>query len=113
MIVPRPVQAAMRAAASDDEHVAAQARTYDRRRLLMRAALEDAGLRIEHSTAGLYLWATAGEPGRATVRRLARHGILVTPGDFYGPAGAQYVRVSLTASDERIRQAAARLAEQR
>jgi succinyldiaminopimelate transaminase len=109
MIVPRPVQAAMEAAASDDEHVAEQARVYDRRRAVLRAALEDAGLRIEHSEAGLYLWATAGEPGRRTVRWLAGRGILVAPGDFYGPAGEQYVRVGLTASDERITTAATRL----
>jgi len=109
MIVPRPVQAAMEAGASDDAHVEEQAAVYDRRRILLRAALENAGLRIEHSESGLYLWATAGEPGRATVRWLAERGILVAPGDFYGPAGEQYVRVGLTASDERITRAATRL----
>ena len=41
------------------------------RRALLRPALEKAGLTVEHSEAGLYLWATAGEPGRLTVRRLA------------------------------------------
>jgi len=40
---------------------------------------------------------------------LAGHGILVAPGDFYGPAGAPYVRVALTATDERIEAAAERL----
>jgi succinyldiaminopimelate transaminase len=109
MIVPHPVQAAMTAAASDDEHVAAQARVYARRRVQLRAALETAGMKIEHSEAGLYLWATAGEPCRLTVRRLAAQGVLVAPGDFYGPAGAQHVRVALTASDERITATAGRL----
>ncbi|MHA6629322.1 succinyldiaminopimelate transaminase [Pseudonocardia sichuanensis] len=109
MIVPRPVQAAMEAAAGDDAHVGAQARVYDRRRGRLRAAFEAAGYRIDHSEAGLYLWATAGELGRATVRRLAESGILVAPGDFYGPAGEQHVRVALTATDERIDEAVARL----
>jgi succinyldiaminopimelate transaminase len=109
MMVPRPVQAAMAAAASDDAHVTAQAQVYARRRVRLRAALEAAGYRIDHSEAGLYLWATAGEPGRVTVRRLAEAGILVAPGDFYGPAGAQHVRVALTATDERIEAAAERL----
>lgn len=109
MIVPRPVQAAMAAAASDDAHVAAQAQIYARRRAVLRAGLEAAGLRIEHSEAGLYLWATAGRPSRSTVRDLATQGILVAPGDFYGPAGAQHVRVALTAPDERIAAAAHRL----
>jgi succinyldiaminopimelate transaminase len=109
MIVPRPVQAAMEAAASDDAHVDDQARIYDRRRILLRAALEVVGMRIDHSEAGLYLWATAGEPCRVTVRRLAEQGILVAPGDFYGPAGAEHVRVGLTAPDDRITAAASRL----
>lgn len=110
MIVPRPVQAAMAAAAADDGHVAAQAAGYARRRAALRPALEAAGLRVEHSEAGLYLWATADEPSRSTVARLAGHGILVAPGEFYGPAGARHVRVALTASDERIVAATERLA---
>ena len=78
---------------------------------MLLAALRAAGFAIEHSEAGLYLWATLGEPGRDTVARLARRGILAAPGDFYGPRGAQYVRVALTATDERITAAAARLAD--
>ncbi len=109
MIVPRPVQEAMTAALCDDEHVAVTRARYDARRALLRPALEAAGLRVEHSEAGLYLWATAGEPCRATVDRLAALGILVAPGEFYGPAGARHVRVALTASDERVRAAADRL----
>ena len=109
MMVPRPVQAAMEAAASDDEHVLAQGQVYARRRALLRTALEAAGMRIDHSEAGLYLWATAGEPSRVTVRRLAERGVLVAPGEFYGPAGAQHVRVAVTATDERIAAAVERL----
>ena len=110
MIVPRPVQAAMAAAAADDAHVDAQVAIYARRRETLRAAVEKAGLRVEHSTAGLYLWATADEPCRRTVDRFAELGILVAPGEFYGPAGARHVRIGLTASDERIAAAAERLA---
>lgn len=113
MILPRPVQAAMAAAAGDDGHVLAQADTYARRRAVLRPALEAAGLRIEHSEAGLYLWATAGEPCRDTVRRLAERGVLVAPGEFYGPAGQRHVRVALTATDERVAAAADRLAAAR
>lgn len=109
MIVPRPVQEAMTAALRDDEHVAATRARYDARRAALRPALEEAGLAVEHSDAGLYLWASAGEPCRATVDRLAALGILVAPGEFYGPGGEQHVRVALTASDERIAAAVARL----
>ena len=40
---------------------------------------------------------------------LAGAGILVAPGDFYGPAGAGHIRVALTATDERVGAAAFRL----
>lgn len=109
MMVPRPVQAAMTAAARDDEHLRAQAAIYARRRARLRSALETAGMRIDHSNAGLYLWATAGKPSRVTVREFARLGVLVAPGEFYGPGGAQHVRIALTASDERIEAAVQRL----
>jgi succinyldiaminopimelate transaminase len=109
MIVPWPVQQAMAAALGDDEHVAEQKQRYARRRAVLRPALEAAGLRIDHSGAGLYLWATAGEPAATTVDRLAGLGVLVAPGSFYGPGGASHVRVALTAPDERIDAAASRL----
>lgn len=109
MIMPNPVQAAMVAALDDDEHESVQRERYARRRQDLRTAFTAAGFRIEHSEGGLYLWATRGEPGRDTVDRLARIGILVAPGDFYGPAGANHIRIALTATDERVAAAVARL----
>jgi succinyldiaminopimelate transaminase len=110
MIVPAPVQAAMIAALSDDVHVAAQREVYGARRAALRPALEKAGFRVDHSEAGLYLWATRDEDCWATVGWLADRGIIVAPGAFYGPAGASHVRVALTATDERVVAAVARLA---
>jgi succinyldiaminopimelate transaminase len=110
MIVPEPVQAAMAAALGDRAHAVEQKQRYARRRTALRAALEAAGFRIEHSEASLYLWATRGEPCWETVADLSKRGILVAPGEFYGPAGAEFVRVALTATDERVAAAVARLA---
>lgn len=109
MMVARPVQQAMVAALSDDLHVAQQRDRYARRRELLRPALDRAGLRVQQSQGGLFLWCTAGEPCWDTVTRLAKLGVLVAPGDFYGPAGARHVRVALTATDERIAAAVHRL----
>ena len=109
MMVPGPVQAAMVAALEDDEHVAAQRERYARRRALLLPALRAAGFTVDHSEAGLYLWATRGEPCRDTLAWLADRGILVAPGEFYGPAGTRHVRVALTATDERIAAAVERL----
>ncbi|HEY7594931.1 MAG TPA: succinyldiaminopimelate transaminase [Actinophytocola sp.] len=110
MIVPRPVQAAMTAALSDDSHVAGQRARFAARRDALRPALLAAGFRIDHSAAGLYLWTTRDEPAWDTVAWFAARGILVAPGTFYGPTGDRHVRIALTASDERIAAAAARLA---
>ncbi len=110
MIVPGPVQAAMVAALGDEDHVAVQRERYSARRTALSAALLGAGFRIEHSQAGLYLWATRGEDCWSTVGWLAERGILVAPGAFYGPAGAQHVRVALTGTDERVAAAVDRLA---
>lgn len=109
MMVPTPVQSAMVAALDDDAHEDLQRAAYHRRRAVLLGALRDAGFTVEHSEAGLYLWATRGEPCRQTVGWLAQRGILVAPGDFYGPGGVHHVRVALTATDERIETAAARL----
>lgn len=111
MIVPHPVQAAMTAALSDDAHVATQKARYAARRAMLRPALENAGFTVDHSEAGLYLWATRGEDAWATVDWLAARGILVAPGTFYGPTADKHVRVALTATDERVETAAKRLAE--
>ncbi len=111
LMVPGPVQAAMLAALADDEQEELQKLRYARRRAVLLPALLRAGFTVDHSEAGLYLWASrGGENGRDTVAWLAERGILVAPGEFYGPAAVGHVRISLTASDERIDAAAARLA---
>jgi succinyldiaminopimelate transaminase len=104
MIVPKPVQAAMTAALLDDSHADEQKERYRARREVLRSGLEAAGFRIEHSEAGLYLWASRPDlDGRAACELLAAEcGILAGPGDMYGPSGASHVRVALTASDERV-----------
>ncbi|HZA74439.1 MAG TPA: aminotransferase class I/II-fold pyridoxal phosphate-dependent enzyme, partial [Propionibacteriaceae bacterium] len=109
MLVPKPVQAAMIALLGDHDHVLVQRERYLRRRALLRPALEAAGFRIEHSEGSIYLWATRDEDSRASVEALADLGILVAPGEFYGPAAARHIRVALTATDERVAAAAARL----
>jgi succinyldiaminopimelate transaminase len=110
LMMPGPVQAAMVAALEDDAHAVEQRARYAARRGRMWAALELAGWSIDHSEGGLYLWAT--RPGLdcwGSVSALAEAGLLVAPGEFYGSPGKQHVRVALTATDERIDAAVARL----
>lgn len=109
MMVPLPVQKAMTAALGDDTHVGEQRTRYIARRELLRPALEAVGFRIEFSNSGLYLWCTRDEDAWTSVEWLARRGILSTPGSFYGAAGAQFIRIAMTATDEQMSDAVSRL----
>ncbi|MGA1828153.1 succinyldiaminopimelate transaminase [Microbacterium sp.] len=109
LMLPAPVQTAMVAALGDDGHVAAQKERYRARRATLKPALEAAGFRVDHSEAGLYLWATEGRDGWESLGRLAELGILAGPGHFYGEHFPQHIRLSLTATDGRIAAAAERL----
>lgn len=110
LIVPGPVQNAMTAALNDETHADLQRERYRARRDLLIPALREAGFRIDDSHAGLYLWATRGQNCWDTVAALADMGIVVAPGEFYGPSGMQHVRIALTAATERINSGCARLA---
>ncbi|MCF8558401.1 MAG: succinyldiaminopimelate transaminase, partial [Candidatus Nanopelagicales bacterium] len=87
-----------------------QKERYRRRRGVLAAAVTAAGFRIDHSEAGLYLWISRDEPCWDTVRWFADRGVIVTPGDFYGPQGDRHVRIALTATDDDIDRVPARLA---
>ena len=112
MLLSTPVQVATIAALSDVEHVSAQREVYHNRRQILQEAFRGAGFQIDHSVAGLYLWVTAGTDCMTVVQDLATVGILTAPGTFYGPAGAQHIRVALTAPTAKIEQVGHRLARQ-
>ncbi len=109
MIVPYPVQEAMRVALGNDAHVQAQKDLYRFRRAKLLPALEAFGFTVSGSEAGLYLWASDGSDTWDALARFADRGIVVGPGTFYGEAGNGFVRVALTGTDERIDAAVGRL----
>ncbi len=100
LIVPLPVQQAMIAALSDNNHAIEQAERYEKRRIKLITALSKAGFTIEHSQAGLYIWCSKNEDCFKTVDWFANLGVLVTPGSFYG--SEKFIRIALTATDESI-----------
>ena len=109
MMVPLPVQHAAIAALADDESVIVQRERYRARREVLATAITAAGLRIEDSHAGLYLWATRDEPCWQSVSWFAERGIVVTPGDFYGAGGTRHIRVALTCTDAQADEVGQRL----
>jgi succinyldiaminopimelate transaminase len=106
---PQPVQRAMTVALGDDAHVAAEKAVYRARREVLLPAIKKFGFEVQDSKGGLYIWATLGEDCWTTVEKLSQIGILVAPGSFYGEASTKFVRFALTATDERIAEAARRL----
>jgi len=110
LIPPAPVQAAMIAALGDEAHVDVQRELYRSRRDRMKAAVEAAGFTVDHSEAGLYLWATRGHDAWQTVADLAELGLLVVPGTFYTDGAPRHVRIALTVSDAHVDAAVERFA---
>ncbi len=111
MMVPAPVQAAAAAALRDDAHVEEQRRRYAERRALALPAFAAMGLEHDGGPATFYLWLRAlVDGGWPLAERLAATGLLVAPGDLYGPDGVDHVRVSLTQTVDRLELALDRLA---
>ncbi len=109
LIVPTPVQAAAAAALADDEYVAQVRRRYAARRSLLTAALREVGFQVDHSEAGMFVWATRDEADTATATALADRGIVVAPGGFYGPTGSRHVRLSVTVPEDELAEVGRRL----
>ncbi|MDQ3671530.1 MAG: aminotransferase class I/II-fold pyridoxal phosphate-dependent enzyme, partial [Actinomycetota bacterium] len=86
---------------------------YRRRRDLMIEALTEIGLAATPPRATPYIWARV--PERHTSESFAElaleeAGVVVSPGASYGPSGEGFVRISLTISDDRLEEAARRIA---
>ena len=111
LMVPGPVQAAAAAALGDDTHVDEQRARYACRRTGLLDALLARDISHVGGSSTFYLWLSqAGEEdGWSLAGRLARLGILVAPGDLYGPAGAAQARLALTVSDEHVARLVERL----
>lgn len=110
MMVPGPAQAAGIAALDDDVHVDAQRQTY-RRRLERLASILSAwsGIPVPSPDGGFYLWFHVGDAWAFTRRLAESGGALISPGDFYGSQGAEFVRVAAVQPDGSIEELARRL----
>ncbi|MEQ1787408.1 MAG: succinyldiaminopimelate transaminase [Acidimicrobiales bacterium] len=110
-MVPGPVQAAAVAAWADDAHVDEQRARYRARLEAMIGALAAVGVEAAMPAGAFYIWAAAPDGDAwGLARRLAEEGgALVSPGEFYGPAGAGHIRVAMVQPDDRIALVADRL----
>lgn len=85
---------------------------YRRRRDTLIEALNTAGWFLEPPKGSIYLWVPVPE-GETSVSftefLLERAGVVVAPGSGYGREGEGFVRFSLTISDDRLEEGAARI----
>jgi LL-diaminopimelate aminotransferase len=85
---------------------------YRRRRDILVAALEAAGLEVNRPQATFYVWVACPEglDSRAMAERLlAEADIVATPGVGYGPHGEGYIRMALTVGEDKLKEAAERI----
>ena len=87
---------------------------YQRRRDRLVDALRACGLRVNVPAASLYIWAKI-PPGYTSAqfatRLIDEIGVVVTPGNAFGPSGEGFIRLSITTPDDRVEEGARRLIE--
>jgi succinyldiaminopimelate transaminase len=110
-MVPAPVQAAVAVAYADDQHVVLQRERYLSRLTLMSEALGDFGVHAPMPEGSFYLWCSKdGLDGWELASEIAeRSALVVSPGELYGDAGRNFIRLAVVQSDERLALAASRL----
>jgi acetylornithine aminotransferase len=98
------VQRASVVAWDDERHVEETRARYRAKREVLLPMLERKGWEVVASEATMYLWVVAPE---GTVERLLERGVIASPGEFFGPSGAGYVRFALVPTLEECERAAA------
>ncbi|MBW4029614.1 MAG: aminotransferase class I/II-fold pyridoxal phosphate-dependent enzyme [Acidobacteria bacterium] len=113
LMVAAPVQAAVAAAYDNDEHVERQRDVYYRRLHVLGEALRAARVRCPAPQGSFYLWCSReGMDGWQLAAWLAEvAGLIVSPGELYGPGGGDFARIAMVQPDDRIELAAQRLRE--
>jgi acetylornithine aminotransferase len=102
------VQRASAVAWGDETHVEETRARYRQKRELLLDVLERRGIRSAGGPATMYLWLEApdGETSEELASRLLEHGLIVSPGSFFGPAGEGYWRIALVPTEDECRRAA-------
>jgi acetylornithine aminotransferase len=102
------VQRASVVAWNDEEHVERTREIYRRKRDVLLPALRGRGIRVAGSAATMYLWLEVpdGEGSEELAERLLEHGLIVSPGTFFGSSGEGYWRLALVPTEAECERAA-------
>ena len=109
----KPLQlAAVRALAQGPEWFSRLNDEYRRRRVLAGKIFDMLEVEYDHDSAGMFLWGKvpSGMQGEQLADRiLYEAGVFITPGFIFGKNGEKYIRISLCAKPEVLKQAAGRI----
>ena len=116
----KPLQlAAVKALEQGAEWFAELNDEYRRRRVLAGAIFDMLGVEYDPTSAGMFLWGKVPQDVQATEeisigqvlsdRILYDAGVFITPGFIFGKNGEDYIRISLCAKPETLREAAERI----
>jgi acetylornithine aminotransferase len=100
------VQRASVVAWDDERHVEETRARYRAKRDVLIPAIDACGWEIVASEATMYLWVTGPDPAA-----LLERGLIVSPGEMFGPSGEGYVRFALVPTLEECERAAEILRE--
>ena len=111
----RGIQLAAAEAYANDEtwHREANIATYARRRAIAEEIMQTLGCSFDPTQVGMFLWGKIPEhytdAEELTERVLHEARVFITPGFIFGSNGQRYIRISLCAKEDKIREALERI----
>ena len=98
---------------SDEWHREANINTYRRRRVIAEEIMRVLGCQYDPEQVGMFLWGKIPEhyadAEQLTERVLHEARVFITPGFIFGTNGKRYIRISLCAKDEKMKEALERV----
>ena len=98
---------------SDEWHREANINTYRRRRAIAEEIMTVLGCQYDPEQVGMFLWGKIPEhyadAEQLTERVLHEARVFITPGFIFGSNGKRYIRISLCAKDEKMKEALERV----
>ncbi len=87
---------------------------YQNRRDIFIEGLRDCGCDVTPPQAAFYVWAPVPEgmsSAETTMKLLEKAAIVTTPGNGFGPSGEGFIRMTLTAPEDRLKEAIVRISK--
>jgi LL-diaminopimelate aminotransferase len=113
--IPQAIQQmAIRALSDSQDCIAEHNRIYQSRRDKVVKTLNGLGIKTNIPKASLYIWARCPEGYKSAEFAedlLEQVGVVVTPGNGYGPSGEGFFRISLTINDKMLEKGLAKFAQ--